>query len=102
MVVIEECVLVCVIKGSVDIDVIIRVVEVVERRYEKEIRGMVMQMEWFKVCWDWEVKLRKDVVFVKKYLFLEVQIRDVWYVFFLFVFLLMNNVNNKIVIRLIW
>ncbi|KAK0724790.1 hypothetical protein B0H67DRAFT_568774 [Lasiosphaeris hirsuta] len=62
--------------GSVDTDAIIRAAEAAERRHEKEIRGMVMQMEWLKACWDREAKLRGDAAFAKRYLLLEVQIRD--------------------------
>jgi hypothetical protein len=69
-------------KGGVDTDAIIRAAEAAERRHEKEIRGMVMQMEWLKACWDREAKLRSDAAFAKRYLLLEVQIRDAWYVAF--------------------
>jgi len=71
-------------KENVDTDAMIRAAEAAERRHEKEIRGMVMQMEWLKACWDREAKLRSDAAFAKKYLLLEVQIRDVWYVFSFF------------------
>jgi hypothetical protein len=40
----------------------------------------VMQMEWMKACWDREAKLRSDAAFAKRYLQLEVKIRDAWYV----------------------
>lgn len=60
----------------VDTDAIIRAAEAAERRHEKEIRGMVMQMEWLKACWDREAKLRSDAAFAKRYLQLEVKVRD--------------------------
>ena len=63
-----------------DTEAIIRAAEAAERRHEKEIRGLVMQMEWMKACWDREARLRKDAAFAKRYLTLEVQIRDAWYV----------------------
>ncbi|KAK4184453.1 hypothetical protein QBC35DRAFT_505917 [Podospora australis] len=63
-------------RNGVDTDAIIRAAEAAEKRHEKEIRGMVMQMEWFKACWDREAKLRSDAAFAKRYLLLEVQIRD--------------------------
>lgn len=66
--------------GSVNMGAIVRAHEEERKRHEKEIRGMVMQMEWLKACWDRELKLRKDAAFAKKYLLLEVQIRDDWYV----------------------
>ncbi|KAK1774300.1 hypothetical protein QBC45DRAFT_397165 [Copromyces sp. CBS 386.78] len=59
-----------------DTEAIIRAAEAAERRHEKEIRGLVMQMEWMKACWDREARLRKDAAFAKRYLTLEVQIRD--------------------------
>ncbi|KAK1826848.1 myosin-7 [Podospora conica] len=62
--------------GSVNMGAIVRAHEEERKRHEKEIRGMVMQMEWLKACWDRELKLRKDAAFAKKYLLLEVQIRD--------------------------
>lgn len=67
-------------RETVDTDAIIRAAEAAERRHEKEIRGLVMQMEWMKACWDREAQLRKDAAFAKKYLLLEVQVRDAWYV----------------------
>jgi chromosome segregation ATPase len=67
-------------KNGVDTDAIIRASEAAEKRHEKEIRGMVMQMQWLKACWDREVRLRQDVAYAKRYLEMEVQIRDAWYV----------------------
>lgn len=67
-------------KDGADTDAIIRAVEAAEERHEKEIRGLVMQMEWLKACWDREARLRDDVVFAKRFLLAEVQIRDAWYV----------------------
>ncbi|KAL2024783.1 hypothetical protein VTK56DRAFT_5604 [Thermocarpiscus australiensis] len=64
------------LSNGVDTDAIIRAAEAAERRHEKEIRGMVMQMEWLKACWDREAKLRSDAAFAKRYLLLEIQIRD--------------------------
>ncbi|SPQ25852.1 7a0ea0a1-12f5-4c30-84f1-047378809f9d [Thermothielavioides terrestris] len=63
-------------KGGADTDAIIRAAEAAEKRHEKEIRGMVMQMEWLKACWDRESRLRKDAAYAKQYLMMEVQIRD--------------------------
>ena len=66
--------------GNVDTDAIIRAAEAAEQRHEKEIRGLVMQMEWLKACWDREAKLRSDAAFAKQYLMMQVQVRDAWYV----------------------
>ncbi|KAK4216362.1 myosin-7 [Rhypophila decipiens] len=64
------------LSNGVDTDAIIRAAEAAERRHEKEIRGLVMQLEWLKACWDREIKLRNDAAFAKRYLLLEVQMRD--------------------------
>ncbi|KAK4032655.1 hypothetical protein C8A01DRAFT_20296 [Parachaetomium inaequale] len=63
-------------KDGVDTDAIIRAAEAAEQRHEKEIRGMVMQMEWLKACWDREAKLRSDAAYAKQYLMMQVQVRD--------------------------
>ncbi|KAK3305520.1 uncharacterized protein B0T15DRAFT_532573 [Chaetomium strumarium] len=63
-------------KHGVDTDAIIRAAEAAEKRHEKEIRGMVMQLEWLKACWDREARLRSDVAYAKRYVMMEVQIRD--------------------------
>ncbi|EAQ92187.1 hypothetical protein CHGG_00422 [Chaetomium globosum CBS 148.51] len=63
-------------KNGVDTDAIIRAAEAAEKRHEKEIRGMVMQMEWLKACWDREAKLRSDAAYAKQYLLMQVQVRD--------------------------
>ncbi len=77
----EERALVRARPGNVDTDAIIRAAEAAEQRHEKEIRGLVMQMEWLKACWDREAKLRSDAAFAKQYLMMQVQVRDAWYVF---------------------
>ncbi|KAK4146615.1 uncharacterized protein C8A04DRAFT_25532 [Dichotomopilus funicola] len=61
---------------GVDTDAIIRAAEAAEKRHEKEIRGMVMQMEWLKACWDREAKLRSDAAYAKQYLMMQLQVRD--------------------------
>ena len=78
------------LRNGVDTDAIIRAAEAAERRHEKEIRGMVMQMEWLKACWDREARLRSDASFAKQYLLMEVQIRDAWYV----LLLILNPTHN--------
>lgn len=65
--------------NEVDTDAIIRAAEAAERRHEKEIRGLVMHMEWLKACWDREARLRTDAAFAKKYLLMQVKVRDEWY-----------------------
>ena len=77
-----------------DTEAIIRAAEAAERRHEKEIRGLVMQMEWMKACWDREARLRKDAAFAKRYLTLEVQIRDAWYATSPLPFFSMHDTNQ--------
>jgi len=67
--------------GGADTDAIIRASEAAERRHEKELRGMVMQMEWLKASWDREAQLRTDAAWAKQYLLMEIKMRDAWCVF---------------------
>ncbi|KAL1844101.1 hypothetical protein VTJ49DRAFT_4953 [Mycothermus thermophilus] len=63
-------------RDGVDTDAIIRAAEAAEKRHEKEIRGMVMQLEWLKACWDREAKLRSDAAYAKRWLMMQVEVRD--------------------------
>ncbi len=64
--------------GDVDAGALIRGAEAAERRHEKEIRGMVLHMEWIKACWDREAMFRSNGMFEKQYLLKEIEIRDAW------------------------
>lgn len=60
---------------------VIRSAEEARRRHEKEIRGLVLQMEWMQARFKRESKLRSDGAFAKKFLQLQLDIADAWYVF---------------------
>jgi chromosome segregation ATPase len=89
-------------KNGVDTDAIIRAAEAAEKRHEKEIRGMVMQMEWLKACWDREAKLRSDAAYAKQYLMMQVQVRDAWYVFRLFIFSPSQSLTSSTATKPTW
>jgi chromosome segregation ATPase len=67
--------------GVADTDAIIRAAEAAEQRHAKEIRGMCMQLEWMQARWERESRLRADAAYAKRYLLLELQVRDTWLVF---------------------
>lgn len=72
-----------------DHEAVIRAANSAQRRHEKEIRGMALQMEWMQARWERESKLRNDGAFAKKFLQLRLDIADAWYVsrpfFFIFI-----------------
>lgn len=59
-----------------DHEAVIRAADSAQRRHEKEIRGMVLQMEWMQARWERESKLRNDSAFAKKFLQLRLDIAD--------------------------
>ncbi|KAF2971959.1 hypothetical protein GQX73_g1518 [Xylaria multiplex] len=59
-----------------DHEAVIRAADSAQRRHEKEIRGMVLQIEWMQARWERESKLRNDGAFAKKYLQLRLDIAD--------------------------
>lgn len=67
---------------TVDTDAIIRAAEAAERRHQLELRGMCMQLEVLKARWERENRLRIDAAFAKRYLLLQIEVRDAWYVFY--------------------
>jgi chromosome segregation ATPase len=67
-----------------DHEAVIRAADSAQRRHEKEIRGMALQMEWMQARWERESKLRNDSAFAKKFLQLQLDIADAWYVLTLF------------------
>jgi chromosome segregation ATPase len=50
-------------------------------RHVKELRGMVMQMEWMQARWEREAMLRADAAYAKKFLQLQLDIATAWYVY---------------------
>lgn len=65
-----------------DHEAVIRAADAAERRHTKEIRGLALQMQWMQARWEREAKLRNDAAFAKKYLALQLEIADAWYVIF--------------------
>lgn len=59
-----------------DHEAVIRAANSAQRRHEKEIRGMALQMEWMQARWEREAKLRNDGAFAKKFLQLRLDIAD--------------------------
>ncbi|KAI0517746.1 hypothetical protein F5B22DRAFT_602196 [Xylaria bambusicola] len=59
-----------------DHEAVIRAADLAQRRHEKELRGMNLQIEWIKALWERESKLRHDGAFAKKYLQLRLDIAD--------------------------
>ncbi|KAI0104232.1 hypothetical protein GGR51DRAFT_549499 [Nemania sp. FL0031] len=59
-----------------DHEAVIRAANSAQRRHEKEIRGMALQMEWMQARWERESKLRNDSAFAKKFLQLRLDIAD--------------------------
>ncbi|TGJ78307.1 hypothetical protein E0Z10_g10458 [Xylaria hypoxylon] len=59
-----------------DHEAVIRAADSAQRRHEKELRGMVLQMEWMQARWERESKLRNDGAFAKKFLQLRLDIAD--------------------------
>ncbi|KAI0799322.1 hypothetical protein GGR55DRAFT_669782 [Xylaria sp. FL0064] len=59
-----------------DHEAVIRAADSAQRRHEKEIRGMAMQLDWMQARWERESKLRNDGAFAKKFLQLRLDIAD--------------------------
>ncbi|KAH6606228.1 spindle associated, partial [Trichoderma cornu-damae] len=55
---------------------IVRAAEGAEARHKKELRGMVMQMEWMQARWEREASLRSDAAYAKKFLQLQLNIAN--------------------------
>ncbi|KPM35757.1 hypothetical protein AK830_g10813 [Neonectria ditissima] len=58
------------------LETVIRAAEGAEERHKKELRGMVMQMEWMQARWQREASLRADAAFAKKFLQLQLDIAN--------------------------
>ncbi|KAG6100207.1 hypothetical protein E4U30_005155 [Claviceps sp. LM220 group G6] len=67
------------VEGHVDseaIDTIVRAAEGAQERHKKEVRGMVIQMEWMQARWEREASLRSDVAFAKKFIQLQLDVAN--------------------------
>ncbi|KAM0448670.1 hypothetical protein ACHAO4_008381 [Trichoderma viride] len=56
------------------LDTIVRASEGAQVRHKKELRGMMLQMEWMQARWEREVSLRSDAAYAKKFLQLQLNI----------------------------
>ncbi|TPX12783.1 uncharacterized protein E0L32_000960 [Thyridium curvatum] len=62
--------------AAVDADALVRASEQQQQRHRRELRAMCMQAEWLQARWEREHKLRSDAAFAKRYLLLELSVRD--------------------------
>ncbi|KAI9147851.1 hypothetical protein HJFPF1_12885 [Paramyrothecium foliicola] len=58
------------------LETLIRAAEGAEDRHKKELRGMVMQMEWMQARWEREASLRADAAFAKKFVQLQLDVAN--------------------------
>ncbi|KAH7157188.1 hypothetical protein EDB81DRAFT_867940 [Dactylonectria macrodidyma] len=58
------------------LETVIRAAEGAEERHKKELRGMVMQMEWMQARWQREASLRSDAAYAKKFVQLQLDIAN--------------------------
>lgn len=64
------------------IETLVRAAEGAEDRHRREIKGMVVQMEWMQSRWEREAALRADAAYAKKFIQLQLDVAKAWYVFF--------------------
>jgi len=50
-----------------------------EKRHVKEIRGLMMSLDWLKARCKREENLRADAAFAKRYMALQIKLYDAWY-----------------------
>jgi chromosome segregation ATPase len=60
---------------------LVRAAEGAEERHKKELKGMVMQMEWMQARWEREASLRSDAAYAKKFIQLQLDVANAWWVF---------------------
>ncbi|KAM0261320.1 hypothetical protein ACHAQJ_002351 [Trichoderma viride] len=58
------------------LDTIVRAAESAQARHKKELRGMMIQMEWMQARWEREASLRSDAAYAKKFLQLQLSIAN--------------------------
>lgn len=66
------------------IESVVRAADGAEEKHRKEVRGMVMQMEWMQARWEREASMRSDAAYAKKFIQLQLDIANAWYVSFTF------------------
>jgi chromosome segregation ATPase len=60
-------------------DDLVREAEEREKRHVKELRGLVMQIEWLRARCRREESLRADAAYAKKFMLLQVELFGAWY-----------------------
>lgn len=63
------------------LETVVRAADSAQERHSKEVRGMVMQMEWMQKRWEREASLRCDAAFAKNFVQLQLNVANAWYVF---------------------
>ncbi|KJZ72407.1 hypothetical protein HIM_08210 [Hirsutella minnesotensis 3608] len=58
------------------LETVVRAAQGAEERHAKEVRGMVMQMEWMQARWEREASLRTDAAFAKRFLQLQLDVAN--------------------------
>ncbi|KAF4335000.1 myosin heavy chain [Fusarium beomiforme] len=58
------------------LETVIRAAESADERHKKELRGMVMQMEWMQARFQREASLRADAAYAKKFLQLQLDVAN--------------------------
>lgn len=62
------------------LETVVRAADGAEERHRKELRGMVMQMDWMQARWEREASMRTDAAYAKKFIQLQLDISNAWYV----------------------
>ncbi|OAQ66608.1 microtubule associated domain-containing protein [Pochonia chlamydosporia 170] len=57
-------------------ETLVRAAEGAEERHNKELKGMVMQMEWMQARWEREASLRSDAAYAKKFIQLQLDVAN--------------------------
>ncbi|KAF4962957.1 hypothetical protein FSARC_8983 [Fusarium sarcochroum] len=58
------------------LETVIRAAESADERHKKELRGMVMQMEWMQARFQREASLRSDAAYAKKFIQLQLDVAN--------------------------
>lgn len=62
------------------LETVVRAADGADERHKKEVRGMVMQMDWMHARWEREASMRSDAAYAKKFVQLQLDIANAWYV----------------------
>ncbi|KAK3181113.1 hypothetical protein K4F52_007526 [Lecanicillium sp. MT-2017a] len=58
------------------IESLVRAADGAEEKHRKEVRGMVMQMDWMQARWEREATMRSDAAYAKKFIQLQLDIAN--------------------------